>query len=491
VAKAAELQQLLEKRPIEGVLRIVAVDPLDCGYVGAAEVMGTAADVPDLPLTLEQQVQLVREICLILGRLHEAGLTHGCLRPEAVLIDREQRPLIANVQAVDIAAACREDPAAAVARSSYAAPEVRAGTEVDARADVFSVGRLIHYLLLGSDPEDTDENLPRLASLSEAPSGLVRIVRRCTARDPADRYPNAMAVVADLDRWIEGGEVGVGHHDVVERYDLARHALAARRKQAEGRPSAPMPRVHVAPQQPQAPVRPVHEEPAPEEQPPPAEVVEASRAPAWRVATLRAAAFASVGLAMISGGALGSYRAGAAPAWAEVLCFAGAAVTSLALPRFGPRPALVRVLWAVVLVLVAAFVNPTELAARAGDASHRLASADPAQKRSMIRLLKAQGRSAFVGLDLSAADLRGIDLRGVLLDGSTLRGARCAGVDFEGASLLNVDVTEADFTGARLPDANLTQLVGWETSVCDQATVMPPGWTCQSGHPGSASATDE
>ena len=491
LAKAADLQQRLQEHPIDGVLRILAVDPLECGYVGAADAMATAADLPDIPVTLDQQVQLLREICLILGRLHEAGLTHGCLRPEAVLIDHDQRPLVANVQAVDIAAACRQDPAAAVARSSYAAPEVRTGTEVDARADVFSVGRLIHYLLLGSDPEDTDEDLPTLASLSEAPSGLVRIVRRCTARDPADRYPNAMSVVADLDRWIEGGEVGVGHPDVVERYDLARHALALRRRQAERPLPAPMPRVDVAPQQKQAPARPAHEMPAQEKQPPPAQTLEPTQISRPRWAVLAPAAFVTLGLGMIGGAALASYRAGAALLWAEALCIAGAAVSSLALPRFGRRPALSRALWTVALVLIVALVRPAELAARAGDAAHRLALADPAQKASMIRSLRAQGRSDLAGLDLSAADLRGIDLRGVVLDGTTLKGAKCAGIDFEGASLLNVDVAEADLTGARLPDVNLTQLVGWEASVCDEKTVMPPGWTCQQGHPWSPGAKDE
>ena len=535
VARAAEMQQTLHARPIEGVPAIVAVDPLECAYVSLRDAAATAADVPSLSFTVEQQVNLVREICLILARVHEAKLVHGCLRPEAVLLDAAQCPALVHVQAVDVAAACREDPAAAVARSPYVAPEVRLGEKVNARADVFSVGRLIHYLLLGSEPEDDAEQLPALTSLSEASSGLVRIVRRCTARDPADRYPNAVSVVADVDRWIDGGEVGLGHPAVVERYDVVRHAMARRRQQAEGHGSAARPPPEL-PAHPKAegrapavgpsrdgrhhrgqptleelakealadlPDEPESEQervlepggtqlPEAEEQPPaPTQPLGVELpSPSARWSPRIALPCAAVGLVLSGAAAFACYRSGSILPWADAASVGGAGILSGALPGFGPRRILGRALAAVLLVAIAVFVRPPAIAAARGDPAAGLRSGGPAQKVAALRALKAQGRTDLVKLDLAGADLGDLDLRDAVLDGSTLHGAKCVGIDFEGASMLNVDVGEADLSGAHLPDVNVIQLVGWSESVCDAATEMPPGWTCQAGHPASAAAKD-
>lgn len=474
MAQAVQMQELCQERPLEGLLWVTTVDPLVGAYVGEASPIGTIADLTTAQWDVERQLACVRQVCETFGRMHEAGLVHGCLRPENVLLDEDLQPCVANTRAVDVAAACRADPDADLARSPYAAPEVRAGTPADARSDVYSLGRLIHHVLLGKEPHEPDEELPRLTSLSKAPSGLVRIVRRCTARDPADRYPSATALVNELDRYAHGEEVGISHPQVVDAYDPLRHAAILRHKQKDD--GAPKIRARAAARKRAKGGKPV--EPR-ARRPTQAKAVRGD----GRRRLFVSAAAGLLGVLVLAGALWASYLGGESSTVAWLGAMVGAAALSQALPGFGPRPMLTRVAAALGCVAAVVFLDPAGLAASAGSPARRLSSGDPQTRVTTMQQLKAAGRTDFPQMDLAGADLSGQDLRGLVLDGSSLRGAQCRGVRIEGAYLINVDVTDADFSGAALADLNTTQLIGWASAICDAATQMPTGWSCADGHP--------
>ncbi|MGI5152661.1 protein kinase domain-containing protein [Plantactinospora sp. CA-294935] len=86
----------------------------------------------------------------------------------------------------------------------YMAPEQDSPAAlVDARADVFGLGRLGATLLGTSGPDDDPPEVPALRA--GVPPGVAAVLRRATARTPAERYPDAAAFAAALDLAIDAG----------------------------------------------------------------------------------------------------------------------------------------------------------------------------------------------------------------------------------------------------------------------------------------------
>ncbi len=77
-------------------------------------------------------------------------------------------------------------------------PDQLRGEVVDARADIYALGGLLHFLLAGSPPD---------ASALNGPRPLQAIVAKARAGDPSDRYADALALAADVDRFLAGDPV--------------------------------------------------------------------------------------------------------------------------------------------------------------------------------------------------------------------------------------------------------------------------------------------
>jgi Flp pilus assembly protein TadD/type II secretory pathway pseudopilin PulG len=90
---------------------------------------------------------------------------------------------------------------------------------IDARADIFALGLLLHHALGGAVPVPADK-APRLDAINPQVSpGLADIVRRCLARDPNHRYADAEALTIDLRRHLSHLPLrGVRNRSLTERW---------------------------------------------------------------------------------------------------------------------------------------------------------------------------------------------------------------------------------------------------------------------------------
>ncbi len=123
---------------------------------------------------------------------------------------------------------------AIIGTASYMPPEQAAGDRVDARADVYALGAVLYHVLVGQAPY-RGRNEAVLAAVTagpppklsvEAPRDLVSIVEKAMARDPADRYPSARELAAELTAF-QAGRLVEAHR--YSRGELLRRWLRRRR----------------------------------------------------------------------------------------------------------------------------------------------------------------------------------------------------------------------------------------------------------------------
>src|SRR3954451_7413451 len=110
------------------------------------------------PLSIDEAVELARQVLAGLAHAHAAGLLHRDLKPENVLVDRDGR-----VRLVDFGLAKLDGDVDAPGDNStrdglvmgtpgYMSPEQARGQSVDARSDIFSFGVLFYEMLTRKRP---------------------------------------------------------------------------------------------------------------------------------------------------------------------------------------------------------------------------------------------------------------------------------------------------------------------------------------------------
>ncbi len=142
---------------------------------------------------LPEVLRVVKEVLRGLACVHALGVVHRDVSPENVMVDTH-----GNVKLLDFGIA-RGPESVQLTRTldglgkvDFSAPEQRTHADrVDARADVFSCGRLLSFLASAqSDPEQQVRDLP---------GALVAIVRRATQEDREARYPDVVAMLQALE----------------------------------------------------------------------------------------------------------------------------------------------------------------------------------------------------------------------------------------------------------------------------------------------------
>jgi len=187
-------------------------------------------------LPLEEALEYAVQIADALAAAHRQGIVHRDLKPDNVMLTK------AGAKVLDFGLARLMEPpqdGSRVAPGStagivlgtlpYIAPEQLQGGRADARTDLFAFGALLYELLTGTRAfEGTSpasvmaailEHEPRAASAvnPSVPPAVDRVITRCLAKNPDDRWQTATDLAAEL-RWLReanGGsssEAGVGAH---------------------------------------------------------------------------------------------------------------------------------------------------------------------------------------------------------------------------------------------------------------------------------------
>jgi serine/threonine protein kinase len=177
-------------------------------------------EIGEKPVNIRRAVELAAQIADALAEGHAHGFVHGDIRPENIVVTTKGSAKILNFGMVPwtVGGAARQraviSPAMLTGEEAdvagYLSPEEAVGRDIDARADLFSLGTILYEMLTGRNPfltptpDATVRNvigmtaLPVAAMDSEFPLELDAIVSRAMAKDVAARYQNAATIASDL-----------------------------------------------------------------------------------------------------------------------------------------------------------------------------------------------------------------------------------------------------------------------------------------------------
>jgi WD40 repeat protein len=184
------------------------------------------------PLPPREAAKLLRSVAEAVDYAHRFDVLHLDLKPGNVLLDENGEPLVADFGlAKRLDETLAADSTEVSGTPSYMAPE-QAQVEkqcLSIATDIYGLGAILYECLVGRPPftgataQDTlrqvTSEAPRAPrELQPAvPADLEAICLRCLAKDPAQRYGNARALVDDLTRFLEGRETRARPLNVAQR----------------------------------------------------------------------------------------------------------------------------------------------------------------------------------------------------------------------------------------------------------------------------------
>jgi serine/threonine-protein kinase len=174
------------------------------------------------PLEAREVAEYIRQAAAGLAHVHRAGLIHRDIKPGNLLVDRNGVVKIVDLGLAQLpeetrASMASEGESEILGTVDYLAPEQSVDSEaVSPRADIYSLGCTMYFLLTGRppfpsgtlverirkhryhDPEDIQRIRP------DAPATLVALCEQMMSKRPEDRFQSAEEVERLMREWLDG-----------------------------------------------------------------------------------------------------------------------------------------------------------------------------------------------------------------------------------------------------------------------------------------------
>ena len=179
------------------------------------------------PLPPEQTIRFGAQIADALSQAHKLGFTHRDLKPANIMLTKSgaklmdfglakqsgTAPLAAALTEMTMEQSKLTGDEMLVGTFQYMAPEQLEGKEADARTDIFALGEVLYEMATGKAAFSGKSKASLIASILTIepppitqlqplmPPALERVVKKCLAKDPDERWQSASDLASEL-KWI-------------------------------------------------------------------------------------------------------------------------------------------------------------------------------------------------------------------------------------------------------------------------------------------------
>ena len=177
---------------------------------------------------------LVSQAARAVGYAHGRGISHLGIAPTNVIITPDGDVKVTDFGILSATLPPRPiDTARLAKRIAYLAPEQLTGESTSAATDVFALG-VLAYELLGGQPVFRGDTPQQVAQAILAgpppdpmlPRPIVRVLQRCLARSPFERFPDARALADALDAALRVAPVPGTRKDIGSQVKAAMDRIA-------------------------------------------------------------------------------------------------------------------------------------------------------------------------------------------------------------------------------------------------------------------------
>jgi serine/threonine-protein kinase len=192
----------------------VGTAPSGFGYLVMEFVEGDplASNETSAPMEVEAALKVAKQLAAAMKEAHGKGILHRDLKPANILktpagikvLDFGLAKLTADAGHAD---ATQTREGTILGTAAYMSPEQAQGKSLDARSDIFSFGAVLYELLSGRQAFQGGSAMEVLSAVLrdeppplQAPEGVASLVRRCLAKEPADRFASMAEIEEALER---------------------------------------------------------------------------------------------------------------------------------------------------------------------------------------------------------------------------------------------------------------------------------------------------
>ena len=164
------------------------------------------------PLPVAEALDYAVQIAEGLSKAHAGGIVHRDVKPDNVMVTREGVVKLVDFGIAKMGDMSLTQTGRTMGTVAYMSPEQARGEEVDARADVWSLGVVLYEMMTGQRPFQgnyaqavvfallNEDPVPTSRLNPDLPPDVEHIVDKCLAKRQEDRYQTAAALFADLYR---------------------------------------------------------------------------------------------------------------------------------------------------------------------------------------------------------------------------------------------------------------------------------------------------
>jgi WD40 repeat protein/serine/threonine protein kinase len=156
----------------------------------------------------DQASRILDQVAAALSAAHRAGVVHRDIKPDNILLDKDSNAYLADFGiALTGDIDTLSDETGFVGSPSYVSPEQIIGEQLTFKTDIYSLGIVLYEMLAGHRPfqdlsvttllrNHLSDPLPELVLEGEEYRGIFPVLQRATAKDPNNRYADALAFAA-------------------------------------------------------------------------------------------------------------------------------------------------------------------------------------------------------------------------------------------------------------------------------------------------------